>query len=274
MEFLKSPLFLVFVFIAVFGVGLYLIQDKILFVQQPISPERLQFLRNTHPEAEEVRLKTSDGVEVHGWFVKAAHEGKSPLIIYFGGNGEEVSRQIETAGQIKGWSLLLINYRGYGQSGGKPGEEKLLRDALEIYDHFAYRDDVDEGKIVAMGRSLGTGVAVHLAENRRLTGVILVSPYDSIANVAREIFPFWPASLVNNPFEVVSLAPRQELPMLAITGEEDRVISAKRSQQLIDAWGGPVTRQVIRGEEHNTLQQSDVFMESINAFLDGLEKDG
>ncbi len=263
-----------FIFVLIIGVIIpsffYFLQDRILFHKQPLPNRRLSYLRDNYPGAEEVKITTPDGVELHGWFVKSG-VGKAPLLIYFGGNAERICGFIETSHIIEGCSLLLINYRGYGLSQGKPGEEELFRDAVHIYDHFSQRNDVDINRIVAMGRSLGSGVAVHLASKRPLQGVILVTPYDSIENVARETFPFLPVSLLlKHPFDSLSLTPDIYIPALVLTAGEDRVISAQRSQNLIDTWGGPVVHQVIEGEGHNTLQERSVFWESILGFLEDI----
>jgi hypothetical protein len=109
--------------------------------------------------AEDITLQMKDGTRLSGWFVKNIQNGKSKMIIYFGGNAEEVSWMIDEADRFKGWSAVLINYRGYGLSDGKPGEKSLFSDALEIFDYFSNRKGVDSTRMVIMGRSIGTGVA-------------------------------------------------------------------------------------------------------------------
>ncbi len=264
----------ILIFLFIIGVGVptffYLFQDMILFNPQSISRQRLDHIRNNYPHVEEVSITTPDGTELHGWFVKSDVE-KAPLLIYFGGNAEEISFNIETSHLLEGWSMVLINYRGYGFSQGKPGEEELLEDALHIYEYITQREDVDKDRIVAMGRSLGSGVAVHLANERPLTGVILITPYDSIKNVAKENFPFLPVSLLlKHSFDSVSLAPNIKVPMLALTAGEDRIISAKHSQNIVDLWAGSTVHQVIKGEGHNTLQERELYWKSIKEFLKSL----
>ncbi len=117
-------------------------------------------------------------------------------MIYFGGNGEEVSWLVPEFSRVPDWAALLVNYRGYGLSEGQPSETKLYRDALALYDRATRRPDIDSGRVIVMGRSLGTGVATYLASQRPVAGVVLISPYDSLVQVAREAYPFLPVNLL------------------------------------------------------------------------------
>src|SRR5438552_15324587 len=187
------------------GVPLFvcLIQERMLFFPRPLESRPAP-----RPNVEEVSIVAADGVKLRGWLVKG--DGTpAPLVIYFGGNAEEVSWLVDLADQFAGWSLLLVNFRGYGESEGKPGEKELLDDGLVIYDYAKGRREADSQRIVAMGRSLGSGVAVHLAAHRVLRGVILVSPYDSIVEVAKRHDPFLPVSLMlRHRFDSLPLASR------------------------------------------------------------------
>jgi len=246
----------------------FLLQEQILFSRQSLSRERLEWARTSFPNAEEVKIAVAKDVELHGWLVKGSGTDKSPLLIYFGGNAEEVSGQLETARLLPGWSLLFVNYRGYGLSGGRPQEGLLFGDAVTIYDYVMQREDIDTGKIVAMGRSLGSGIAVHLAAERNIQGVILVSPYNSIKAVAQGKYPFLPLSLIlRHPFNVENSAVQARVPLLALIAEKDRVIPPKHSHQLAALWGGPKEVHLINGAGHNTIHAHPEFWEHINKFL-------
>ena len=181
---------------------MWLFQERMLFFPRPLDSRPAP-----RPNLEEVSIAAADGVKLRGWLVKG-DGAPAPLLIYFGGNAEEVSWLTGVADQFAGWSLLLVNFRGYGESEGKPGENELLEDGLAIHDYAKRRRDVNPERIVAMGRSLGSGVAVHLAAHRSLRGVILVSPYDSIVAVAKGHYPFLPVSLMlRHRFDSLSRAP-------------------------------------------------------------------
>ncbi|MEE9615158.1 MAG: alpha/beta hydrolase [Thermodesulfobacteriota bacterium] len=262
-----------FGYIIFINLYLYFFQESFIFLEIKATEESVGSVREKFPEAEEVRIKTPDGVTLHGWFLKNSEVGKksSPLLLYFGGNGEEVSWNLSDRELYKGWSMALINYRGYGLSQGSPGEKELFDDALLIYDHFSKREGIDKEKIVAMGRSLGTGVAVHLAVERPLKGLILVSPYDSIVSVAKGHFPYVAVStLLRHPFDALSLAPSVKAPMLALAARDDTIIPPTHSERLVESWGGEHTFHVIPGTDHNEIALTEEYRKSIREFLAGL----
>ena len=154
---------------------LYLLQDRLIFYPQPL-PDSLRRMVEALPDTIELEVHAPDGTRLHGWL---RHQSAAPdrgLVIYFGGNAEEVSGHILDAAELAPWSVAAFNYRGYGRSEGDPSEAALVSDALVIYDLLAARSDIDEERIVVLGRSLGSGVAVPLAAHRPVRGLILVSP--------------------------------------------------------------------------------------------------
>jgi len=252
-----------------FPVLIYFFQERLIFFPQPIIQDPLK--ANPGAAIEEVSLITSDQVRLHGWLVKAAPaQTPAPLLIYFGGNAEEVSWLASTAGQYAGWSLLMFNYRGYGRSEGKPGEAELFADALQIYDYAARR--AGAGRVAVMGRSLGSGVAVYLATQRPVAGVILVSPYDSLESVARGLYPFLPIGLMlKHRFDSLSRAPGIKAPLLCLVASGDRVIPRPHSERLYAAWGGPKQWREIRPADHDSLAGEPDYWRAIAAFLGKLE---
>jgi len=240
----------------------WLFQERMLYFPRPVESRPA-------PRAglEKVTLTAPDGVRLRGWFVKSEGE-RAPLVIYFGGNAEEVSWLTGLVGQFAGWSLLLVNFRGYGDSEGRPGEKQLFGDARLAYDYAAKRPDVDPERIVAMGRSLGSGVAVHLAANRRLRGVILVSPYDSILEVARRHYPFLPVSiLLRHRFDSLALAPEIDTPLLCLVATEDKLIPPAQSRVLFAAWRGVKTWREVSRSDHDSIAGEPEYWRSIAEFL-------
>ena len=246
------------------GVALliWLLQERMIFF-----PRALEHRPAPRSNVEEITIPVAGGIKLRGWLVKG-RGAPAPLIIYFGGNAEEVSWLGEFAGNLAGWSLLLVNYRGYGESEGKPGERELLADAIAIHDYARQRPDVDPGRIVAMGRSLGSGVAVHLAAEQPLRGVILVSPYDSLVAVAKHHYPFLPISLMlRHRFDSVTRAPQIDTPLLCLVASEDRVIPASHSRTLFEAWRGPKTWHEIPRADHDGIASEPGYWSAIADFL-------
>lgn len=262
------PVLLVIILLGlVVGVPLiaWILQEKLLFFPQP-RQARLVARSNV----EDVTITSADGARLRGWIAKGG-TAPAPLVIYFGGNAEEVSWLISMADRLAGWSLLLVNYRGYGDSEGRPSEQKLFEDALLIYDYAKRRTDVSPDRIVAMGRSLGSGVAVHLAANRPLRGVVLVSPYDSMVEVAKHHYPFLPVSLLlRHRFDSVSRAPRIDVPLLCLVALEDRIVPAERSRVLFNSWRGVKTLREIARRDHDNVSEDAEYWRSVAQFLQSL----
>jgi pimeloyl-ACP methyl ester carboxylesterase len=252
-----------------FPVLIYFLQERLIFFPQPLTQDPLQ--ANPGAAIEDVNLITSDQVRLHGWLVKAAAtQTPAPLLIYFGGNAEEVSWLAQTAGQYAGWSLLMFNYRGYGRSEGKPGEAELFADALQIYDYAARR--AQGGRVAVMGRSLGSGVAVYLATQRPVAGVILVSPYDSVESVARGVYPYLPIGLMlKHRFDSLVRAPGIKAPLLCLVASDDRVIPRPHSERLYAAWGGIKEWREIRPSAHDSVADAPEYWRAIADFLEKLQ---
>lgn len=240
-------------------------QESLLFFPRPLESRPAP-----RASLEDLTLVAADGMKLRGWLVRGSGV-PAPLVIYFGGNAEEVSWLTGVASQFAGWSLLLVNYRGYGESEGKPGEKELFQDAVTIYDYAKLRPDVNLDRIVAMGRSLGSGVAVHLAAHRPLRGVVLVSPYDSIAEVGKRHYPFLPVSLMlRHRFDSLALAPKIDAPLLCLVATEDRIIPAAHSRVLFEAWHGAKTWLEVPRSDHDSISGEPQYWRSIGEFLKSL----
>jgi len=252
---------------------IYLFQEAFIFFPVTMDRQSQQAIKKRFPRAEELTIDTADNKKLHGWLVKPEGAVKPPLVIYFGGNAEEVSWLIGEAQWLKGWAVCLMNYRGYGLSEGRPGEQALYSDALAVYDSLARRADIDADRIVVMGRSIGTGVATYLAQHRLVTAAILICPFDSLVSVGRKHYPFLPvALLLKHCFDSLSRASALRIPLLALLAADDTIIPRESSLRLIERWGGPYTIKTVGGD-HNTLQEYPGYWESIREFLNKLRAD-
>ena len=216
---------------------------------------------------EPLAIKQTDTVELRGWLVRPAL-APAPLLVYYGGNAEEVSWLIARAPRFGARAIALVNYRGYGESTGRPSEEALFADALAGFDKLVGRADIDTARVAVMGRSLGSGVAVHVAARRSVDRVILVSPYDSVAAVATAHFP---APLVrfvlSDRYDSAALAPRIDTPLLTIAAGRDDIIPIAHSRHLYDLWRGQKRWLELPQAGHNDLQEYPEYWTSIAEFL-------
>ncbi|WP_010250010.1 alpha/beta hydrolase [Acetivibrio cellulolyticus] len=248
-------------------IAAYFFQEKLIFSRQKLSGE-VTALSTGINSTKDIELTMSDGITIRGWFLRNSTSNKSNLLIYFGGNAEEVSLLIPKMSKLQNWSVALINYRGYGTSEGTPGEKVLFSDSLEIYDYFANREDINKNNIVVMGRSVGTGIATFLSEKRPTSAVILVSPYDTLANVAKGKLPFLPVNLLlKHKFDSISRAPSIKSPLLIMVGTEDTLIPPRISKRLANAWCGKVQWEEILGKSHNSIDDGEIYLNKIRAFL-------
>jgi len=250
--------------------ALYLAQDSMVFPGSPPHVENHRLAEQSFPGSE-TWIQMEDGTRLHGWFIQSVKGGRLPLLIYYGGNAEDVSWFIQDMPRFKGWAVLLMNYRGFGLSEGRPSEQHILDDALYLYDLVAGREDVDPQRIVLMGRSLGTGVAAYVASARPVRGTILVTPYDSITAVGQKAFPWLPVKLLlKHRFEAVRLARDIKAPLLAILAEKDEVIPSENSWNLIKAWGGTAQVAVIRDADHNSITWGQGYWAHIAEFMEAM----
>lgn len=214
------------------------------------------------PGAQAIRLPSGDAL-LKIWVV----ERPGPrALIYFGGNAEDVSANLPTfASAFPDHSLYLVNYRGYGGSTGSPSESALVTDANLIYDHLHARYP----EISVMGRSLGTGVAVQLAAAREVRRLVLVTPYDSLANVAAGHFPMFPvAFLMRDRYDSASRVRGIRAPVLAVIAGDDEIIPRARSEALVNSFPQSQIRvTLLDGATHNSIDLFPGYLRAVGDFL-------
>ncbi|MEE4243255.1 MAG: alpha/beta family hydrolase [Desulfopila sp.] len=195
---------------------------------------------------------TSDGQTLQGWLLRPALANKK-VIIYFGGNSEDIFNAADQFENFSDTAVALVNYRGYGTSSGTPGEKEFFRDALAVYDHIAVLYAPE--KLFLMGRSLGASVACHVAASRRATGLILVSPFDTMESQIQRKFPLLPVGLLlRHKFNSLDSVPKISIPVLILYGGNDNVVPPTQTENLIRLMTGPKQLVYIAEAEHNTIE--------------------
>ena len=236
------------------GALLYLMQRNLLFYPVPARDGI----------AEETIILKNDDLSLHGWIL---NRGQQKALIYFGGNSEDITDNINQFKDLfKNHTVYLINYRGYGKSQGKPTEQGLFSDAIFIYDQILN----SHSSISLMGRSLGSGVAVYLASKRNIKQLLLLTPYDSLAEVAQTHYPYFPTRyLLKDRFDSVSYAKDINVPTLIVSAEFDQVVPVKHAEKLRDQFTqARVSYYLIAGAEHNDVTSFPRYRQVIEAFID------
>ena len=188
-------------------------------------------------------------------------EGEAALL-YFGGNAEDVSASLPDLAQaFPQRALYLLHYRGYGGSAGAPSEAALLEDARALFDKVHAK----HGDVLAMGRSLGTGVAVRLAAERPVSRLLLVTPYDSLQDLAAQQFPIFPVRwLLQDKFDSGLHAPRITVPTLIVAAEHDEIIPRASTERLHRRFApGIATLKVVPRTGHNSISDSQEYAKSL-----------
>lgn len=215
-----------------------------------------------YAHAEALWLETG-GAKIKLWVVR--RPGPRALL-YLGGNADDAAAHVESfAATLPGHSLYLVNYRGYGGSSGRPSEPALAGDALAVFDRVrAMHEEVD-----VVGRSLGSGIAVRLASERPVARLVLVTPFDSLVNLAKTYFGWLPVGLLlRDRYESAALAPAVTSPVLIVIAGEDEIVPRARSDALAAAFApGQVEVAVVRDAGHNTLDLSPGYHRSVGRFL-------
>lgn len=204
---------------------------------------------------EEVFINTPDGEKLHGYFFPAS-EKTSKVLLYLHGNGDNVGGWYPAPVGIQKHvpvNALLMDYRGYGKSTGKPTIEGVIKDAFAMYECLLQRGYKGED-ISLYGRSLGGGIALELATKKKFCSVILQSTFTSLREIAKDLYPTIPSFLIkNNLLNSIELIKKVNVPVFISHGSEDEVISVKHSYRLFEAANEPKKLLTLKGATHNDV---------------------
>jgi fermentation-respiration switch protein FrsA (DUF1100 family) len=216
--------------------------------------------------ARDVWFTTSDGYRLHGWFFQSNTEPNLATIIYFHGNGGNITN-VDWVGKYlasRGFAVLLFDYRGYGRSEGESNDERgIYQDADAAYEFV--KGGVSDGSIVLYGQSLGTAAVADLASRRPCGAIILESGLSSASDLAATVFPWFPRRLhvfLRSQFESARKLPNVRCPVLITHGDPDPVIPTNQSRLLYAAASEPKKLIIFPGAGHN------VFGSMGNGYLD------
>jgi len=220
----------------------------------------------------DVSFEAEDGTALHGWFF--AHKKPRYAILYCHGNGEDISHNAVTMDFLRDTleaSIFLFDYRGYGKSEGSPYEEGVILDGLAAQRWLAEKMQLQTDEIVLMGRSLGGGVAVALAEQQGARALVLQNTFASMTEVAAGKFPWLPVRwMMRNRFSSAERIVGYKGPLLQIHGTADRVVPYAQGQRLFAAASGQPKQWVENAGGTHNGPLPDQYYETLVEFLSDL----
>jgi uncharacterized protein len=269
MKQIASILVLVVLAYAALVVLLWFRQENMLFLPGIPSRQLAASPADIGLEYEALRISTADGEELDAWWVPARDE--RGVMLFFHGNAGNISHRLDSLGIFNrlGLSVLILDYRGYGQSTGRPSEEGTYEDARAAWRYLAGERGIDDARIVLFGRSLGAAVATRLAVEHRPRALIVESGFRSVPDLAAELYWFLPVrALARVEYPVEKLIARVQAPVLVIHSSEDDIIPFSHGRALYAAANPPKTLLELRGG-HNTgfLLSGRAYVEGLDAFL-------
>jgi uncharacterized protein len=224
--------------------------------------------------AEEVWFTAADGTRLHGWFFESESKPETATIIYFHGNGGNITN-IDWVGQRlarRGFDVLLFDYRGYGKSEGEVGDESgLYADGDAALAFVINQKGARADRVVLYGQSLGTTVAADIASRQNVGAVILESGLSSASSVGRTALPWLPAwlhFLGTNRFESARKLAQVKAPVLITHGDPDPVIPTEEARILFAGANGPKQLLIFPGAGHNVFgSQGDEYLSRLEQFI-------
>lgn len=229
----------------------------------------------TNPERaglkfEDVWLTADDGIRIHGWFVP--HGDPRGTLLFFHGNAGNMADRIDSLSIFHDLELntLIIDYHGYGSSGGAPGEKQTYLDAMAAWTYLVEQRNIPPDQIVVFGRSLGGGVASWLASEVRPAGLILESSFTSVPDLAAKLYPVFPVRWLSRiRYDSRSALSRVHCPVLIVHSPNDDIVPFAHARALYDAASEPKDFLELRGNHNDGfLISGDRYLRGLDAFLD------
>jgi len=212
------------------------------------------------------------GGMVHGYIYHAPENHVRDLLFYLPGRGEDVLETLRHVHWLSpGMGFATFDYRGLGHSDGRPSEAATVADASQFLLHL--RREFPGTRVHVVGRSLGTGVAIQLADLQDFDSLQLITPYDSLLELVRKRFPLVPLrQLMRHHFDSVSHCKKVVQSTKVLLAETDEVVPHECSERLIAAWPGPVGLETIAGTDHFTIVERKETWQSLCEFAQSVER--
>jgi len=247
--------------------GLYIFQRKLLYYPNFNSHIKGDGLNHSF---ENINIKTNDNINLKGWF--HLKDPKKKTILFFHGNAGTLDNRIYKLNFLGNLDVnfLIIAWRGYSGSSGKPSESGLYEDAKSALNWLNSKGITDD-KIVLYGESLGTSVAIEVGQNRNFAGIILEAPFTSMIDIGQEHYSFFPVKLLLKDKYVSKKKIRNvKSPVLVMHGKEDKIVPFYMGKKIYDLANEPKFKYFTDMDDHmmnfdeKLIKQIDLFIKSLN----------
>ena len=271
-EVLRFALIILAGYILVVAV-MYLMQDRLLYMSGVSGRELTATPADRRMEHEDISIPTADGLTLHGWYVPGPSDF---VLLFFHGNAGNISHRLESIQQFRlfGLSVLIVDYRGYGQSEGRASEQGLYRDGDAAWRYLVDTMDVAPSNIVIFGRSLGGSIAASVAAQQNPAGLIVESSFTSVPDIARDVYPWLPVRwLVRMEHPTRTLVSRVQAPVLVIHSRTDEIIPFHHGQMIFDAARSEKSFISLFGRHNDAfLTDSENYLRGLGRFLETLRR--
>lgn len=249
----------------------YLMQGRMLYLPNVAGRALTMTPKDAGMDYQDVSIDTADGVTLHGWFIAGQ---TSQVLLFFHGNAGNISHRLASIQQFHdlGLSVLIIDYRGYGQSSGTTSEKGIYRDAEAAWRYLTEDRSISASNIVIFGRSLGGSAASWLAARHQPLALIVESSFTSVPDVAQEIYPWLPVRWLSTLSHATGDYVRDvHCPILVVHSREDDIIPFHHGEDIFASANEPRTLLVLRGTHNDAfLLDESTYIEGLRAFLTGL----
>jgi fermentation-respiration switch protein FrsA (DUF1100 family) len=252
----------------VFAIYLYIFQSRYVYYPEPVLAADpgaigLQF--------DSVSFETTDGVKLHGWFVPS--DEARGVILFCHGNAGNISHRMESIRIFHrlGLNVFIFDYRGYGQSEGKPTEHGTYEDAVAAWRYLIKERQFAANQVIVFGRSLGGAIAAWLAQNRTPGALILESTFTSLGDVAATLYPYLPVRfLLRFSYETADYLSKVNCPVMIIHSQDDEMMPFSHGERLFELANEPKAFLEISGT-HNEgfITSGRHYEDGLNAFISG-----
>ena len=259
---------LIFIFAVylIVTLGLYIFQRKLLYYPNFNSHIKGDGLSHSF---ENINIKTKDNINLKGWF--HLKDPKKKTILFFHGNAGTLDNRIYKLNFLGNLDVnfLIIAWRGYSGSSGKPSEFGLYQDAKSAL-NWLNSKGITENKIILYGESLGTSVAIEVGQNKDFAGVILETPFTSMVDVGKTKYPFFPVSLLlKDKYESDKKIKNIKSPILIMHGEADKIVPFWMGKKIYQLANEPKYSYFTKYDDH-MMEYNEKLLNELKKFIDSL----